>query len=207
MSAHVLGFLGGYLLGSLPFAYLIVRISSSVDIRASGSGNAGGFNAFYVTKSKLIGVVVGVVDGLKGVAAAGVPLLMGADRWVMALALLGAIVGHNYPVWMRFKGGRGLATACGGLMIIGIAYTIIWCSIWTLSKVQVKDILRSNILASVLTPLLLFVMPDAFVSVSFFQSMTAEDYRILAFLLTALFLLSHWKPVVQVFRRRPDVNT
>lgn len=202
MSAHALGLLGGYLLGSIPFGYLLVRLHSRIDIRQAGSGNVGGFNAFIVTNSRFTGVLVGLIDGLKGVAAAAIPLLMGADYRVIALAIIGAILGHNYPLWLRFKGGRGLATACGGLMIAGFAYTIVWVFLWVLSKVQLKDILRANILASVMTPLILIVLPDGFVELSFFLPIMADEYRILSFLLTLVFLISHWKPLLGIFRKQ-----
>ena len=102
-------FLGGYLIGSIPFAFLLVKRSSKIDIRQAGSGNVGSFNAFLVTRSKTLGVLVGVLDGIKGLVAvllAG--YLVGSLLSIQAFSLFGAIVGHNYPLWLKFKGGGDL---------------------------------------------------------------------------------------------------
>ncbi|MEK6565125.1 MAG: glycerol-3-phosphate acyltransferase, partial [Bacteroidota bacterium] len=113
LALSVLHLLAGYLIGSIPTAFLVVKRTAGVDIRQSGSGNVGGYNAFTVTRSKSIGFVVGVLDGVKGLVAVFVASLTGEMVSLQMLALFGAVLGHNYPVWLRFKGGRGLATACG----------------------------------------------------------------------------------------------
>src|SRR5512140_1590079 len=108
----------GYLLGSFPTAYILVRWKSKTDIRMVGSGNVGGLNSYVVTKSKALAAIVVLIDALKGVAAVLIaPLITGDSFIFMAAAGIGAVLGHNFPVWLRFKGGRGLATAAGVLAI------------------------------------------------------------------------------------------
>lgn len=116
-----LGSLISYLLGAVPTAYLIGRLWRGVDIRQHGSGNVGATNAFRVL-GKIPGVIVLGVDVLKGVlAGAAVPTLLGLDR-VMYYVIFGmiAVVGHNWTVFLRFKGGKGIATTLGVMMALAI---------------------------------------------------------------------------------------
>jgi glycerol-3-phosphate acyltransferase PlsY len=111
-----------YLLGSIPFGYLLVRIFRGEDVRQSGSGNIGATNVSR--KSPLLGVMTLLLDALKGTAAIVVSYKL-ADRMVpiptyeqMALAALFAVIGHMFPVWLRFRGGKGVATALGSFAMI-----------------------------------------------------------------------------------------
>jgi glycerol-3-phosphate acyltransferase PlsY len=107
----------GYLLGSIPFAFLLSRRLDGIDIRRAGSGNVGAAN---VLRTSGLGAAIAVMllDAAKG---AGSVLL--AQRWLAgdaapAAAGLAAIVGHIYPVWLRFRGGKGVATACGVFSVL-----------------------------------------------------------------------------------------
>lgn len=143
----------GYLLGSLPTAYLLVRWKSRVDIRGAGSGNVGTLNAAQVTGSKSLGIAVLLGDLLKGSAAVWMSsLILGDGFWIGGIAGLGAILGHNYPVWLRFKGGRGLATAAGVLLVMSWSLVVVWCLIWLITYSLSRSVHGSNILASLCTP-------------------------------------------------------
>jgi glycerol-3-phosphate acyltransferase PlsY len=107
----------GYLFGSIPFALLVSRGVAGVDVRRAGSGNVGSANVLR-TSGVATALLVMVLDMAKG---AGSVLL--ADRWsaaasTPAVAGLAAIVGHVYPVWLRFRGGKGVATACGVFAVL-----------------------------------------------------------------------------------------
>lgn len=114
----------GYLAGSLPTAYLVAKKFKGVDIREFGSGNVGATNL-----GRLMGrrwaVFVSIVDMLKG----GVPVVaanvMGYDPLVVAAIAVAAVMGHNYPVWLGFKGGKGVATTYGTLFFVSP-----WVSFW-----------------------------------------------------------------------------
>ncbi len=101
--------LGSYLLGSVPTAYLVVRALRGDDIRRLGSGNVGALNTYH-----LLGfgpaMLVLVGDTAKGVLAVGVPWLTGADYWVIFATTPLVVVGHNWPVFLKFQGGKGAAT-------------------------------------------------------------------------------------------------
>ena len=105
-----------YLLGSIPFGYLIVKLSGGGDVRAVGSGGTGATN---VTRraGKWAGVLTLVLDALKGVAAVALARWLLAPgfgfNWWVAAASLAAIVGHVFPVWLKFRGGKGVATGLG----------------------------------------------------------------------------------------------
>jgi acyl phosphate:glycerol-3-phosphate acyltransferase len=107
----------GYLFGSIPFALLVSRGLAGVDVRRAGSGNVGSANVLR-TSGVATALLVMVLDMAKG---AGSVLL--ADRWsaaasTPAVAGLAAIVGHVYPIWLRFRGGKGVATACGVFAVL-----------------------------------------------------------------------------------------
>jgi glycerol-3-phosphate acyltransferase PlsY len=107
----------GYLLGSIPFALLLSRRLQGIDIRRAGSGNVGAANVLR-TAGVRAALVVMLLDVAKG---AGSVLI--AQRWMAgdaapAAAGLAAIVGHIYPVWLRFRGGKGVATACGVFSVL-----------------------------------------------------------------------------------------
>lgn len=111
-----------YLLGSIPFGYLLVRIFRGEDVRQIGSGNIGATNVSR--KSPVLGALTLLLDALKGTAAVVLAYIV-ADRMVaipaleqLALAALFAVVGHMFPVWLKFRGGKGVATGLGAFALI-----------------------------------------------------------------------------------------
>ena len=191
MTPYFVSALGGYVLGSIPLGYLLVKYRSSVDIRTSGSGNVGAYNAGAVTGSTAIGIAVGLLDGAKGLAAVLAAWFVFGSFWPAAIALLGSVIGHIAPVWLRWKGGRGLATACGGLFAVGLGFTIVWCTVWTVCKWQKLSILTSNVVATITTPIILILLPSQVVAFVMISETSPAEFRILAFYLTGLLLISH----------------
>jgi glycerol-3-phosphate acyltransferase PlsY len=108
-----LSILIGYLLGSISFSYLYGKLAKGIDIRNHGSGNAGATNTLRVLGVGP-GILVLLLDAAKGVVAVWIAGVLGGDNlWVPVLAGLAAIVGHNWPVFFNFKGGKGIATTVG----------------------------------------------------------------------------------------------
>lgn len=107
----------GYLLGSIPSAYVAGQLLSHVDIRQHGDGNAGAANAFTVL-GPLPGITVGLVDVAKGVATLALAQVLTGSQGVALLAGLAAVLGHNWPIWIGFRGGRGEATTIGILLYL-----------------------------------------------------------------------------------------
>lgn len=121
--------LASYLLGSVSFGILVAS-ARGVDIRSEGSGNPGTSNVLRVLgKKEALVVLLG--DGLKGAAAAWLGSLAG-DPWLGYVTLLAAVVGHTFPIWHGFKGGKSVATAVGGIMYlapaVGVVLGLIWIS-------------------------------------------------------------------------------
>ncbi len=191
MIPYITSALGGYVLGSIPLGYLFVKYRSRVDIRTSGSGNVGAYNAGVVTGSTVVGIGVGLLDGAKGLAAVLAAWLVFGSFWPAAIALLGSVIGHIVPVWLRWKGGRGLATACGGLFAVGLGFTIVWCTLWAVCKWQKLSILTSNAVATIATPIILVLIPSESVAAVMTTQTSAHEFRVLAFCLSIVLLLSH----------------
>ena len=106
-----------YLIGSIPFGYLIVRGRIGADIRQTGSGGTGATNVSR-RAGKAAGVVTLVLDALKGAAAVFVASRLTQNDWIVAAAAIAVIVGHIFPVWLGFRGGKGVATGAGVFLVL-----------------------------------------------------------------------------------------
>jgi acyl phosphate:glycerol-3-phosphate acyltransferase len=188
---YLIGVLAGYLVGSIPSAYLVVRKRSGIDIRAVGSGNVGSFNAFVATKSAWTGIVVGLLDGAKGLAVVLGSTFAWHDFWPTGVALLAAVLGHIYPFWLRFRGGRGLATACGGLFGMGLGYTIAWCITWIVVKLSGYRLLSANIAAIVAAPVVLWIVPGDWLALVTWFPDSAMDFKIFGTILSGVLMVGH----------------
>ena len=106
-----------YLLGSIPFGYLIVRGKMGSDIRETGSGGTGATNVSR-RAGKAAGVLTLVLDALKGAAAVLVAQAASGNGWVITAAAIAVIAGHIFPVWLGFRGGKGVATGVGAFLVL-----------------------------------------------------------------------------------------
>lgn len=107
----------GYFLGSIPFGYLLVRAFRGADVRTTGSGNIGATNV--ARTSPMLGLLTLSLDVLKGAAAVGLALtIFPGTRTVAFGAALAAVSGHIFPVWLRFRGGKGVATGLGSFVLL-----------------------------------------------------------------------------------------
>ena len=119
--------LGGYLLGSIPFGLVLTRLAGMGDIRQIGSGNIGATNVLR-TGNKALAAATLLLDGAKGALAVLLAQMFGPDMAVLAGA--GAFLGHLFPVWLKFKGGKGVATALGILLAMSPAVGALACLTW-----------------------------------------------------------------------------
>lgn len=135
MIAYSLAILVSYLLGSVSFGILVAR-SRGVDIRAEGSGNPGMSNIMRVLGYRSA-VVVLIGDGLKGVAAAWIGTAIWSPEFGY-VTLFSAVIGHAFPIWHRFKGGKSVATSLGGFIllapVVGGAFALLWVVTVVVSK-------------------------------------------------------------------------
>src|SRR5213595_515390 len=112
MTSSTLAIIVAYLIGSVPFALLLARRWGAADLRRIGSGNLGAANVLRASGVKA-GVLVALLDITKGAVSVMLAERFGGNAAAPAAAGLAAIVGHIYPIWLRFRGGKGVATACG----------------------------------------------------------------------------------------------
>lgn len=120
----------GYLLGSIPFGLILTRLAGTVDVRSIGSGNIGATNVLRTGRKGLAAATL-LADMLKGTAA----VLIAATLWGHDAAMVagfGAFIGHLFPVWLKFKGGKGVATYIGALLGLAWPFALIFCAIWLL---------------------------------------------------------------------------
>ena len=166
MDYLIIGILS-YLLGSIPFGYLFTKFFLKKDIRDVGSGNIGATNALR-SGNKLIGYLTLVFDIVKAV----IPVLFVKINYpdLIFLSSLCAFLGHVFPLWLKFKGGKGVATYLGILFVINISYGIIFITIWLFIYFLSKYSSLSSILATLSIPIFLVISKN-FSEVSFFVIM------------------------------------
>jgi glycerol-3-phosphate acyltransferase PlsY len=180
-----------YLVGAIPFGYLIVRLTRGVDIRDHGSGNIGATNALRVAGAS-IGVPVLLLDVAKGAVPVLVaqlvmertdhatPLLVGVTPILAAVA---AILGHMMPIYLHGKGGKGVATALGALLVLAPWSIVAGLGVWILSLLVWRMVSLSSVLAAVVVPI-----------VCWQQALGATSVEVIrAGFVTAIALLVIWK--------------
>lgn len=133
----------GYLAGSVPFAYLLAR-RAGIDVRVAGSGNVGAANVLRTTGAWR-GVIVMALDVFKGAAPVLVAYLVAGGATLAALTGAAAIVGHIYPIWLRFHGGKGVAVAAGVFCVLapvatGVAAALFLLTVWLTRYVSLGSV-------------------------------------------------------------------
>lgn len=154
MTSQILVLLISYLLGSIPFAYPVVRFVSGGDIRDLGSGNVGATNVLRST-SKVAGIATLALDAAKGAAAVLIAReWMGTDAtgW-MVLAGVAAIVGHVFPVFLKFQGGKGVATGCGAFLVIAPLAILTAALVFVATVAVTRYVSLGSVLASASVPI------------------------------------------------------
>jgi acyl phosphate:glycerol-3-phosphate acyltransferase len=158
-----------YLLGSIPFGYLLVRFFRGEDVRQSGSGNIGATNVSR--KSLTLGIITLLLDALKGTTAVAFSYIV-ADRMLagppkveqLALAALFAVLGHVFPVWLKFRGGKGVATGLGAFVLIAPKATLIVTIIFVVVVAISRYASLGSILAVAAFPFMVWLIGQFYVS-------------------------------------------
>jgi acyl phosphate:glycerol-3-phosphate acyltransferase len=146
-----------YLIGSIPFALICARRWGASDLRLVGSGNVGAANVMRAS-GVTAGVVVAALDMAKGAASVWLAEHLGSGPMLPAAAGLAAIVGHIYPVWLRFRGGKGVATACGVFSVLTPLALPPALAIFAIAVWLTKYISLGSLLASVALPPLAYAL-------------------------------------------------
>ena len=150
----------GYLIGSIPFGYLIVRHKVGDDVRESGSGGTGATNVSR-RAGKAAGIVTLVLDALKGVLAIIVAQLIIGEGgpsidWLTAAAAIAAIAGHIFPVWLKFRGGKGVATGVGVFLMLAPIALLVAAIIFVVIVRITRYVSLGSMVAAAMIPLFVF---------------------------------------------------
>ncbi|AIF81949.1 hypothetical protein I862_06975 [endosymbiont of Acanthamoeba sp. UWC8] len=126
-----------YFMGSIPFGLILSELLGHGDLRKSGSGNIGATNAMRVGGKKL-GILTLILDALKGVIPITIFLLLNFNDTLIALCGTAVVLGHIFPIWLKFKGGKGVATAVAVLLVsvpyVGLVFVFSWILVFALSR-------------------------------------------------------------------------
>ena len=172
----------GYALGSIPFAYLVTRLFGLGDIRNVGSGNVGTTNVLR-TGNKLAAALTLVGDVGKGIIAVLIAKEFG--DWLAMAAALGAFVGHIFPVWLSFKGGKGVATYLGILAALNLPVALITAATWIITALVARISSLSALVAAALSPIYMLLIGPA-------------AYAIGAAILAALIFVTHRENIARL---------
>ena len=149
-----------YLLGSIPVGYLIVRGKSGADIRETGSGGTGATNVSR-RAGKAAGVLTLLLDAAKGCVAVVIARTVSGDDWVIAAAAIAALVGHIFPVWLGFRGGKGVATGVGIFLVLAPIALLCASVVFVAIVVLTRYVSLGSMTAAVLIPVLVWLQSDS----------------------------------------------
>ncbi len=193
---YILSLLIGILIGSFPTAYIILKKYKNIDITKSGSSNVGAMNFYKVSKSKVLAITVFIIDAAKGIASVLIAKYLIENEFsVIMLGLIGAVLGHCFSFWLKFKGGRGLATAAGGAIFVSIPLLVIWIFLWIVSYAFRKNVHFSNFSATLLTAALSFSLADILNKYSNLPASTDLEFSILVVIVLVIILIKHIEPI------------
>lgn len=164
----------GYFLGSIPFGLIITRFAGTEDLRSIGSGNIGATNVLRTGRKGLAAATL-LLDALKGTAAVLIGKYFGPDA--AAIAGLGAFLGHVYPFWLKFKGGKGVATYIGVLLGLVPIAALVFAGVWLATAFFSRYSSLSALVASIAAPAAVFW----------------QGNQSLAFLIGLLAIIIFWK--------------
>ena len=150
----IVAFILGYLFGSIPFGLVLTRLAGTKDLRSIGSGNIGATNVLR-TGHKGLAAATLLLDMLKGTAAVVISGYFGGPNAAM-LAALGAFLGHLFPVWLKFRGGKGVAVYIGVLLGLFWPAALAFCLIWLATAVASRYSSLAALVAALVTPIFLW---------------------------------------------------
>ncbi len=151
----LVAFVVGYLLGSVPFGLLVTKLAGTDDIRSIGSGNIGATNVLRTGRKSLAAATL-LGDMFKGTAAVLIMNWIGGTDAGL-IAGFGAVIGHVFPVWLRFNGGKGVATYIGVLIAVSWPIAAAFGTIWVVVAALTRYSSLSGLIASAVTPVMLWL--------------------------------------------------
>ncbi|HAB54084.1 MAG TPA: hypothetical protein DCE80_18210 [Ignavibacteriales bacterium] len=196
----IISLLLGYVIGSFPTAFLLLKKVKNIDITTVGTGNVGAMNSFEVTNSKAIGILVLILDLLKGMLPILILNMFSLNDFsFLSVALMASIFSHCYNPWLKLKGGRGLASAAGGAALIFPFALVVWIILWVIFYFMKKDITIANVAASAMS--LMVIVTSISTAIKYaFPKPDSEAILVLFTLGMLLIIISkHTEPLQDLF--------
>ncbi len=195
-----------YVFGSFPSAYLLLKATQNKDIRKEGSGIVGTMNALEVSQSVFVGLSVLLLDIIKSIVCILICVyFFGSNFFVIFLSGIFLIIGHLFPLWLKFKGGRGLAVTAGIMLMTAWIFIIVWVLFFSAVYLIRKNIHISNIIATILTPIFLFFVPDSILNLNIFSFNDKNQLLLFSVPVCFLLLLSH-RDQIQLILKGKKLN-
>jgi len=205
--SHFVSAIIGIIFGSIPTAYLVLKKFRSLDITKEGSGNVGTLNSYEVTNSKLIGISVLIIDFCKGfLSVLMVRWLYGDNFNLLVLTFFFAVLAHCYSPWLKFKGGRGLATAAGGASLLFPIILFLWVIFWLLMYALKKHIHLSNIVATFLIIVVSLAYSNLLNKYSYPPAETGLLFGTFITLTMLIILSKHMEPLKDYFFTQKNIR-
>ena len=149
-----------YLCGAIPFGYIIAKLFKHIDIRTVGSGNPGATNV-YRSISKPLGVLTLILDVLKGFVPVYLISFINPEfQWMVISVAFVTIIGHTFTIFLRFKGGKGVATACGAFLAINPLSVLICLGVFIVVLAMFKYVSAASIMAALMLPISLYLLKE-----------------------------------------------
>lgn len=199
----------GYTLGAIPFSWLLTRLATGKDIRREGSGNVGAMNAYETSKYVWVGVIAAILDMLKGALAVALAYSIGNGIFsVIGIAVFFVVTGHNYNIFLRMRGGRGLAPAAGAMLATNPLPVFLFCIMWVTGYYIIrKNVHVANASGIIGMVLLMFSVPDKLVQITaIIPSESALQLAFLVLLVGGQILMRHAQPIRQLMMSQQNAD-
>lgn len=204
---YIFAFIIGYLLGSFPTAYILLKRFKQLDITRNGSQNVGALNSYKVSQSKIIGIIVLFSDAFKGFLTVYILKMVAPDNFLIpAIGITAAVFAHCYSPWIKFKGGRGVATAAGGGAYLAPIILLLWGILWIIAYIYKRERHIGSIMATVLTLALVLSSSSVLSKYTLPRASNNFEFMIPVSLILCIIILKHWKPLLEWFGKQKVKN-
>lgn len=201
MMEYLVSLLLGYVIGSIPTTFLLLKKTKNIDITTVGTGNVGAMNSFDVTNSKLIGVTVLILDLFKGMLPILILKMFSMNNFsFLSVALIACIFSHCYNPWLKLKGGRGLASAAGGAALIFPFALVTWVILRVMFYFMKKNITIANVVASAMTLIVIVTSSPTAFKYAFPKPESEASLVLFSLGLLLIIISRHTEPLQELFK-------
>jgi len=189
----ILSILIGYIFGCFPSALLISKKIANKDPGLFGSKNYGSLNSYEITGNKKIGIFVLLLDMLKSIIAIFITWNFIFPKSIyIVLTSIFVVIGHCFNPILKFKGGKGLASAFGGCLMFNPFIVIVWGVVWLIFRIVRKDVIFQNIWATIITPFVVYFAPQYLFYISNYNYyVNLYDYKIYTIVICSIIFIAH----------------